>query len=272
MNAEYLHDLVWTRFVRMPYGHIIDYTDEDGNVYVPTPEECQSAIPNPLGWWTPIENGAFFTGLYLYALIEKYNRHRDEKTAAEIKILVNGLFLLQDVSRTQGFIARGVSHDGHSHYPFSSDDQFTPWVLALYSFYKCELCENKDEVRSRLLRALCAVRDLGWSIPCEIEGLTHISWGNSPMWRCVCKMLFCARIIYELTNDKSDLEHYLSLDGENTLCFGCDFDGAETPFELSDITSLFTIAERMSSRGYSDSLIEKIFYLNAENFIKKNIK
>ena len=68
------------------------------------------------------------------------------------------------------------------------------------------------------------------------------------------------------------IEHYLSLDGENTVCFGCDFDGAETPFELSDITSLFTIAERMSARGYSDSLIEKIFYLNAENFIKKNIK
>lgn len=236
MNAEYLHDLVWTRFVRMPYGHIIDYTDEDGNVYVPTPEECQRAIPNPLGWWTPIENGAFFTGLYLYALIEKYNRHRDEKTAAEIKILVKGLFLLQDVSRTQGFIARGVSHDGHSHYPFSSDDQFTPWVLALYSFYKCKLCENKDEVRSRLLRALCAVRDLGWSIPCEIEGLTHIGWGNSPMWRCVCKMLFCARIIYELTNDKSDLEHYLS------LAEGCP-DG-----------SVFTRLE-IASHGYSHDLV-----------------
>lgn len=68
------------------------------------------------------------------------------------------------------------------------------------------------------------------------------------------------------------IEHYLSLGGEDTVCFGCDFDGATTPLELSDISSLLTVAEKMSLLNYSDSLIEKIFYLNAENFIKKNIK
>lgn len=68
------------------------------------------------------------------------------------------------------------------------------------------------------------------------------------------------------------IEHYLSLDGEDTVCFGCDFDGASTPQELSDISSLVAIAEKMSTLNYSDVLIEKIFYLNAENFIKKNIK
>ncbi len=68
------------------------------------------------------------------------------------------------------------------------------------------------------------------------------------------------------------IEHYLALAGEDTVCFGCDFDGAETPLELCDITSLLSLAEKMSALNYSDHLIEKIFYLNAENFIKKNIK
>ena len=68
------------------------------------------------------------------------------------------------------------------------------------------------------------------------------------------------------------IEYYLALGGEDTVCFGCDFDGAETPPELSDISSLSAVAEKMNQLNYSNSLIEKIFYLNTENFIKKNIK
>ena len=70
----------------------------------------------------------------------------------------------------------------------------------------------------------------------------------------------------------SHIEHFLALGGEDTVCFGCDFDGAATPVELSDVSSLLKIAEKMSSLNYSNTLIEKIFYLNAENFIKKHIK
>lgn len=60
-----LHRQVWDRFVRTPHGHILDYVGDRGEIYYPTPEQCESAIPNGLGWWTPIENGAFFTGLYI---------------------------------------------------------------------------------------------------------------------------------------------------------------------------------------------------------------
>lgn len=211
MDINYFHDLVWKRFVRMPYGHVLDYTDADGNIYVPTADECKKAMPNPLGWWTPIENGAFFTGLYVHALIAKYNNCKDEKTAEEIKILMDGLFLLQDVGTVSGFIARGVADDGKSHYPFSSEDQFTPWVLSLYSFYKCDLCDCKASVKERLLRALTAVRDNGWNIPCDVEGLYYCRWGSTSAWRGVCKMLLCARIIYELTGEEKDLKLYRDL-------------------------------------------------------------
>jgi len=68
------------------------------------------------------------------------------------------------------------------------------------------------------------------------------------------------------------IEHYLSLGGEDIVCFGCDFDGAEIPMTLNNIASMQLIAEKMSKANYTDALIDKIFYLNAKNFILKNIK
>ncbi len=67
------------------------------------------------------------------------------------------------------------------------------------------------------------------------------------------------------------IEHFLSLGGENTLCFGCDFDGAETPQELRHPSGLAKLAGEMQKIGYPQSLIEKIFWRNAESFLQKNI-
>lgn len=204
--TEYLHNQVWTRFVRMPYGHVLDYADENGNTIIPTAEECKKGMPNPFGWYTPIANGAFFTGLYAYALLEKHSKTNDEKTAEEINILINGLKLLQDVGHIEGFIARGVSSDGSAYHPFSSEDQLVPWAFALYRYYKSDLCRDKEDIKSRLIRALTAIRDCGWKIPCDIEGVYTNGWLSVTDWRSVTKMLYCARIIYELTDDAKDLD------------------------------------------------------------------
>ncbi len=75
-----------------------------------------------------------------------------------------------------------------------------------------------------------------------------------------------------LTTVMAHIEHYLSIGGEDTVCFGCDFDGAETPAGFEDISALPRIAEEMSRLNYSDELIDKIFFKNAESFIFKNIK
>ncbi len=66
------------------------------------------------------------------------------------------------------------------------------------------------------------------------------------------------------------IEHYLSLGGEDTIAFGCDFDGALTTSHLKSISDLYLIADKMAMLGYTDKLIEKIFSKNAEIFISKN--
>ena len=68
------------------------------------------------------------------------------------------------------------------------------------------------------------------------------------------------------------IEHYLEIGGKDTVCFGCDFDGANTPKELQNISSLYKLADEMTRRNYTSELINKIFYLNVENFILKYIK
>ena len=98
MDQSFFHEIVWSRFIRFPYGHLLDYAGENGEAIYPTKDECEKSMPNPRSWGLPIENGAFFTGLYVYALLEEYRKHRSPKTAEEIDILIKGLYLLQDVA------------------------------------------------------------------------------------------------------------------------------------------------------------------------------
>ncbi len=69
------------------------------------------------------------------------------------------------------------------------------------------------------------------------------------------------------------IEHYLSLGGENTVCLGCDFDGiGSTPCGIGSVSDVYKIADGLAKRGYSDGLIDKIFYQNAHDFIEKYLR
>ena len=59
------------------------------------------------------------------------------------------------------------------------------------------------------------------------------------------------------------IEHFLALDGEKTLCFGGDMDGCD---ELADgidgLQSIPKLYEMLRQRGYSDTLLEDLFWNN----------
>lgn len=192
----------------MPYGHILDYVGDGGEVFYPTPEQCERGIPNGFGWWTPIENGAFFTGLYAYTLIKSYDAEPSEELRQKIDILIHGLFTLYDVSHREGFIARGVAEDGKSHYPISSDDQVAPWMLALYAYVHSDSCRDRDGAAQRLLRFLEVFSDSDDSVITDWEGVKHGSWASQSGWRDVVKLLFAKRIYAELTGSDTDLASF----------------------------------------------------------------
>ena len=59
------------------------------------------------------------------------------------------------------------------------------------------------------------------------------------------------------------VEHFLALDGEKTLCMGGDLDGCESlAGGMSGVQDVPRLYEALCQRGYSDSLLEDIFWNN----------
>ena len=74
----------------------------------------------------------------------------------------------------------------------------------------------------------------------------------------------------QIDNIIDHIEYFLGLDGQHTVCLGCDFDGIEeTPDSIDSIADLYRLADAMSAKNFSDELIYSIFYQNAANFLKK---
>ncbi len=65
--------------------------------------------------------------------------------------------------------------------------------------------------------------------------------------------------------------HFLSLDGEDIICLGCDLDGTDTLPKgingISDLTKLYSAIEN----SFGVIAAEKIFFKNAFSFFEKNL-
>lgn len=67
------------------------------------------------------------------------------------------------------------------------------------------------------------------------------------------------------------LTHFLSLDGENAVCIGTDFDGMELPWTFDGMTVLGRLYDDLLARGLGAALLDKVFYTNAYRFFIKQI-
>ena len=76
--------------------------------------------------------------------------------------------------------------------------------------------------------------------------------------------------------DKYDIirhaEHILSLGGENSLCIGTDFDGAEVIEEFKSDEKLLSLEKLFLDSGFSKEVTDKILFNNAYNFLLKTFK
>lgn len=68
------------------------------------------------------------------------------------------------------------------------------------------------------------------------------------------------------------IDCFTQLGAENALCFGCDFDGAHVPRDLSHVSSLPTVAEALLKRNYSEAFVRGLFFENAFRFAKRYIQ
>ncbi len=200
--VEQAHAEIWRRFVDR-HGVMLDFTGLDGAVDLPTPEECRAGKPNALGWWTPIENGAMFNGLYMDGLLQRWERTRSPEGATRARRLMEGLLFLNSVSDVEGFVARGASTDGRAHYPMGSNDQTLPWFTGLWQYWRSDLAtaEEKTRIAGHLVRTAEAIVARQWRMPAEAPfGIRGTFEGFH--FEEVARKLFTMKLMHAVTGEE----------------------------------------------------------------------
>ena len=202
LAAEQGHTEIWRRFIDS-YGIMIDFADLDGQVSLPTPEECQAGKPNALGWWSPIENGAMFNGLYMDAAVNRWKRTKSLDDAAKARKLMEGLLLLNSISEVKGFVGRGVCADGKSHYPMGSNDQTMPWFLGLWRYWESGIATagEKQRIAKHLVETAEEIVRLGWQMPAEEPFKVRGSF-NGFHFEEAARMLFTMKMLHRVTGNE----------------------------------------------------------------------
>jgi len=207
--AEKAHSELWRRFIDA-YGIMIDFADMDGKVSLPTPEECREGKPNALGWWAPIENGAMFNGLYMDSSVNRWKRTQAAADAEKARKLMQGLLLLNSISDVKGFVGRGVSTDGKSHYAMGSNDQTLPWFLGLWRYWQSGIATNaeKAKIAQHLVTTAEEIVRLGWKMPAEPPFGTRGSFEGFHFEE-VSRKLFTMKALHAVTGDAKWQTMYL---------------------------------------------------------------
>lgn len=221
-SVDRAHGEIWRRFIGRS-GLFYDYTGLDGAVNVPEPQECANCMPNALGWWTPIENGAFFGGLYLDGLCSRWREIGDTDGRDKARKVADGLLSLARVGDAPGFVARGFATDGKGHYPVSSSDQTYPWFYGLWRYATSGIPDEAERRRiaDALARVALGLESNDWKMPCDRKGFGHFGhWtggfagtrgtltGAEPQFDAASRLLFVLRALHHLTGGTHWLDRY----------------------------------------------------------------
>lgn len=203
--VEQAHAELWNKRIDQ-HGIILDYIGE-----IPTPEDCKVGRPNAIGWWSPIENGPMFTGLYLPAACERARRSGDSVDKANALRLAQGLLKCASVSDVPGFIARGMGTDGKCHYPLGSDDQTHPWFYGLHTYFMSGIpsVEERRQVAKMMREVADVLETTAWRCPCDgaFQGQFRGAF-QGHLFRDAVRYLFMLRAMYDVTHDGVWLERY----------------------------------------------------------------
>jgi len=188
------------------HGVILDFVGD-----TPTPEDCTLGKPNAIGWWSPIEDGPMFTGLYLPAACERARRSGKEEDKAKARRLAEGLMKCASVSNVPGFIARGMGTDGMCHYPLGSDDQTHPWFYGLHAYCMSSIPseQERSQIISKMKEVATALEANDWKCPCDgaFKGDFRGAF-RGHLFRDAVRYLYMLRAMHDLTQDKVWLDRY----------------------------------------------------------------
>lgn len=214
--AERAHEEIGRRFLDRRFDVLLHYAGLDGEVVLPSAEDCTAARPNGMAWSTPIEDGPFFGGLYLDGLCNRWRERQDEESAAAARRIAGGLMRLAGFSSNPGFVPRGIGADGRSFYPASSEDQFFPWFYGLWRYLASGLPDEKERagIETRLVDMALAVAGHDWRVPCSRTEFGFRGSFHRPITHDAARFLFLLRCLGTLTGDGRWRKEYRQRVGE----------------------------------------------------------
>jgi hypothetical protein len=237
------HAELWRRHID-EHGIVLDFTELDGSYERPTPEEARLGKPNAFAWWTPVENGAMFGGLYMDAAVNRTLHTKSEFDRAKARRLAGGLLHLASVGTVPGFVARGVAIDGQTTYAMGSSDQTSPWVYGLWRYVHSGLADAT--LRARIVAKMIEVADVleqtDWRMP-AVPPFTYRGAIGRPVWDHAPRLLFLLKALHTLTGDAKWQKRYLTALHEKPG------DGGATRLELCEQGLRFKEKQRHSWTG-----------------------
>ena len=197
------HHELWRRFIDPTWHTFYDHAGLDGEVVLPTAEECLADKPNALTWDISVSDGAMFGGLYIEGAIHRWTITRQAEDREKARRIAKGLMKLATVGQTKGFIARGLTADGSAHHALSSEDQTLPWFYGMWRYVRSNVPEEDErrQVKAKIIEVMEALRSHGWKIPADRPPFDYrgrfdlFSWHGSP------RLLFLLKMVADVSGD-----------------------------------------------------------------------
>lgn len=212
-SAEKVFGELEKRFIHHDTGLLLNYADQNGEVSLPTADEIQNGKPSHMSWNTPIEDGAYYSGLYFSALCDNKLRRLIPQTAQAAERIADGLISLSESDDgVPGFVARNYAGFPKAHYACGSEDQTFPWFYGLYRFWKSGASSDKQRLRcaSALVHVAEALHKSDYRIPCSTVSFGYKGNFSAGEINNVAKLVFVQRAMYEITGDRIWHDRYAS--------------------------------------------------------------
>src|SRR5438093_7501104 len=135
MRVNELHVLISHYYIEPATGNLITRLDLSGKpLFLPGLRESPS-----------IEDASLCGGMYLDALVQRYEVSRKLGAAEEARRLYSGVILNATVSPSSGLLARGTQPDRTTYWGNPSVDQYTGVIFGLWRYYHSSLATDSEK-------------------------------------------------------------------------------------------------------------------------------
>ncbi|NOZ19510.1 MAG: hypothetical protein GXP25_00315 [Planctomycetes bacterium] len=140
-KAENLHKVIWGKFVH-PKTHVVR-------------TRVRGTGGSP--WGSELEDTSLSGGMYLAAMVDRFDVTKSPDHAEEARKIFGGL-LLNATCAEPGFIARGAKPDGKGFLGAPSVDQYTGLLYGLWRYYGSAIATDAEKEQVRKVYADCLTR------------------------------------------------------------------------------------------------------------------